>query len=229
MSELAALLDMSRAELRIEHHRGSARALHGLHPPAESVLSVGVMDVDRPAVVLGSSQNRHTVDPQRAAAFGFEIVSRRSGGGAVLLAPDEHVWVDFWVPRGHRLFDDDVVRAAFWVGELWAGAAEQVLAVPVTVHREGQSPGRYGATVCFAGKGPGEVFVRGRKLVGISQRRTRDWSRFQTLVHQRWTPDVLAELIGAGDDGAMAADLADAVAAAPGRPLLRGLLGALAG
>jgi len=224
MSE-PALTALSRADLRVEHHHGPAQELHGLAPPIDSVLTVGVMQVDRPAVVLGSTQDRGTADPQRAAGLGFEIVSRRSGGGAVLLVPDEHLWVDFWVPRSHERFDDDVVSAAFWVGELWARAAEDVLALPATVHRAGHLPGRYGATVCFAGIGPGEVSVEGRKLVGISQRRTRGWARIQTLAHQRWQPALLAELLGIqrAPDDALAVELQDTVALAPREALLAAL------
>ena len=43
--------------------------------------------------------------------------------------------------------------------------------------------------VCFAGVGTGEVSVGDRKLVGLSQRRTRTGARFQCLVHLAWEPD----------------------------------------
>ncbi len=49
--------------------------------------------------------------------------------------------------------------------------------------------------MCFAGVGPGEVLLGRRKLVGISQRRTRGGARFQCMVHVRWTPDVLVSLL----------------------------------
>jgi hypothetical protein len=50
--------------------------------------------------------------------------------------------------------------------------------------------------VCFAGRGPGEVITAdGRKLLGLSQRRTRNWIRLQCLVHRRWSAaDALAGL-----------------------------------
>jgi hypothetical protein len=35
--------------------------------------------------------------------------------------------------------------------------------------------------ICFAGLGPGEVTWKGRKLVGISQRRVKQGGRFQTV------------------------------------------------
>ena len=51
--------------------------------------------------------------------------------------------------------------------------------------------------VCFAGTAPGEITLAGRKLVGISQRRTRAGSRFQCAVHTTWSPDLLVELLAA--------------------------------
>jgi lipoate-protein ligase A len=48
--------------------------------------------------------------------------------------------------------------------------------------------------VCFAGLGPGEVTVGGRKVVGISQRRTRDAARFQCVAYETWDADALGAL-----------------------------------
>jgi hypothetical protein len=45
--------------------------------------------------------------------------------------------------------------------------------------------------------GTGEVIAGAAKLVGISQRRTRTWARFQTMVHLRWRPEVVAALVAA--------------------------------
>ncbi|HEX6785774.1 MAG TPA: hypothetical protein VF076_01140, partial [Acidimicrobiales bacterium] len=49
--------------------------------------------------------------------------------------------------------------------------------------------------VCFSGLGPGEVHAGGRKVVGISQRRTRGWARFQCAAYLRWDPDALVALL----------------------------------
>ncbi len=48
---------------------------------------------------------------------------------------------------------------------------------------------------CFAGLGPGEVTIGGRKAVGISQRRTRAGARFQCVAYERWDPGPLAALL----------------------------------
>ncbi len=54
----------------------------------------------------------------------------------------------------------------------------------------------WSAEVCFAGTGPGEVVdATGAKLVGISQRRTRHSARFQTMLHRRWRPELVAALV----------------------------------
>ena len=145
-----------------------------------------VLDVDRPALVLGSTQRDDVVDPDAA----IEVVRRRSGGGVVLLDPGDALWVDIEVPRGDPLWDDDVGRAAWWVGEAFVAA----LGAGV-VHRGPLERGAWGELVCFAGLGPGEVTIDGAKAVGISQRRTRAGARFQCAVHRRWDPDRLASLL----------------------------------
>jgi hypothetical protein len=54
--------------------------------------------------------------------------------------------------------------------------------------------------------------VGDRKLVGISQRRTRDGARFQCVVHRRWDPMPLLELLAMSEPERLLAlaDLADA-------------------
>ena len=65
--------------------------------------------------------------------------------------------------------------------------------------------------VCFAGLGPGEVTVDGRKVVGISQRRTRSGARFQCALLQTWEPAVLLDVLALSpeDRQQATADLAD--------------------
>ena len=165
----------------IERGFGPAASLHALGEPARPARVARVLEVDGPSLVLGSSQPVGLVDLERAAAAGVAVARRRSGGGAVYLDPGRHVWVDLLVPRGDRLWDDDVVRAAIWAGELWGAVAASLAGEPASVHRGGSAGGRWGRLICFAGLGPAEVTVGGRKVVGISQRRSRDWTRIQTM------------------------------------------------
>ncbi|MDH3295859.1 MAG: hypothetical protein OER95_16190, partial [Acidimicrobiia bacterium] len=48
---------------------------------------------------------------------------------------------------------------------------------------------------CFADLGHGEVLLDGRKVVGLSQRRTRHWSRLQALAIRRWDGTAVNRLL----------------------------------
>jgi hypothetical protein len=74
--------------------------------------------------------------------------------------------------------------------------------------------------VCFGGTGPGEVVVGGAKVVGLSQRRTRDGARFQCSVPLAWDAGRHAELLAPGIARvAPGADPVEAMAEAPVRPV----------
>jgi lipoate-protein ligase A len=146
---------------------------------------VWVFEVDRPALVLGSRQ-------PLIEATDVEVVRRRSGGGAVYLEPSGTLWVDVVVPRGDELWDDDVSRATYWLGETWAAA----IGGRAAVHRGPMVRTEWSDLVCFAGLGPGEVTVDGLKVVGISQRRTRDAARFQCVAYETWDAVPVLELLG---------------------------------
>ncbi len=172
--------------------------------------------MDRPAIVLGSTQADRVVDRSRAAAVGVEVVRRRSGGGAVLLRPGEVVWVDVLVPAGDALWQADVGLAFGWLGQAWAEALGS-LGVSASVHEGALVGGRWSELVCFGGLGPGEVTVGGRKVVGISQRRTRAGALFQCAALVDWDPSPLLDLLVlAENDRAEAAIDLEPVAAGAG-------------
>lgn len=200
----------------VERATGSAATFHARPLEAPLRRSVHVWEVEAPALVLGSAQPEAVVDAEACAAAGVEVVRRRSGGGAVLLDPGRAVWIDVELPRGDRLWDDDVGRASWWLGERW-GAALATLGVDRPhLHRGGMVASRWSSLVCFAGLGPGEVTAGagGPKVLGISQRRTRAGARFQCAVPLTWDVARLAGLLRLGDDdrSSLVGDLARAVA-----------------
>lgn len=166
----------------IERTSGAADAFHHRPMPAPLRPTVWVHQVDRPALVLGSTQRAPLVDDRRAIESGFEVCQRRSGGGLVFVDPESSLWIDVIIPRGHALWSDDVGLAFDWVGQTWAEALHSIdVGEAVRVHRGRLMHADWGRVVCFAGLGPGEVVVDGRKVVGLSQRRTREAARFQGL------------------------------------------------
>lgn len=161
--------------------RGSVSDLFALEePPRDTSRLARMYTVEGPGLVLGSTQEAGAADERRAANSGVEVLRRRSGGGAVLLWPGRQVWADFFVAATDPLWHDDVTLAARWVGRLWASAVANFSTTGCSVHTERLVADRWGRLVCFAGRGPGEVFVSGRKVVGVSQRRRRDRVRIQT-------------------------------------------------
>lgn len=169
---------------------GSAHDLH--HADLPTVRTVRLMQPTRPALVLGSSQDDAVVDAAFCRAHGLDVVRRRSGGGAVHIDPTDTVWVDFFIPRGDPLWLDDVGAAMHWAGRVWRDALETAGVTGLSVHTGGFVANDWSPTLCFAGVGAGEVFLDGRKVVGISQRRTREVARFQCSAHRAWNPDFVA-------------------------------------
>jgi lipoate-protein ligase A len=220
----------------VEHRRGGAGELHRVSAVAVEGDVTGrrvtVMDVTRGAVVLGSTQDSGSVDRSRLGAGGWEVARRRSGGGAVLVGPGRCLWVDVVVPRGDPLWDDDVGRASWWLGDAWAAALAGAGFGTGEVWRGPMQRSRWSGWVCFAGLGPGEVRVEGRKVVGISQRRTRHGAVLQSaaLLSDDFQPllDVLAlsdeeRVQAAAELGATTMGLGEEAS----DPLVRSLLAAL--
>ncbi len=153
-----------------------------------------------PGVVAMSSQCAPAggePPPFGGGGSGASVVRRRGGGGAVLVAPGAQVWVDVWIPRFDPLWDADVVRSARWVGDAWAAAIDDVGLGPSVVHDGSSVAAPWSAEVCFAGLGPGEVRSGSpqRKVMGLTQHRTRHGVRFQAMALARWQPAALVRAL----------------------------------
>jgi lipoate-protein ligase A len=176
---------------------------------------VTVREVDRPLLVLGSTQDPAIVDAARARRAGATVVRRRSGGGAVYLSPGAQLWLDIWVPRGDPLWVAEPRRAAVQVGEWWADGLGGSLAGGLRVHRGASVPAPGSDVVCFAGVGPGEVVAGTRKLVGLAQWRSREGALVHGCAYRRWAPEPLTDLLEL-DDPSRAVLTGDLAAAAVG-------------
>jgi lipoate---protein ligase len=195
----------------VRRKQGDAASLHAEPLPDHPGRAVWVLEANAPALVLGSTQGDYLVDRAAAAARGAEVARRRSGGGVVWVDPATTVWVDVIVPGGDALWDSDVGRAAHWLGRVWRSALADLGVAPTEVHDGALACGPLGRLVCFGTVGAGEVTTPGRrKIVGISQRRTRAAARFQCAAYSRWDPTPLVDLLRLDAAGAEA--VADAAA-----------------
>lgn len=166
-----------------------------------SIPAVTILEVSRPALVIGSTQPAAHVDADRLDAAGVDLCRRRSGGGAVLVCPGDLLWVDVVVPAGDYLWSSDVGRAFWWLGDVWVEALARLGVAGAEAHRGPLVANRWSGWACFAGLGPGEVSAAGAKVVGISQRRTRQGSLLQCAALLRWDPPALVELMALDPEG----------------------------
>ena len=189
----------------LHRRRGTAGALHALDllGPDPVTRGVWILEAEAPAVVLGSAQRQLVEGPG---------VVRSSGGGAVYVDPRCSLWVDVVIGRGDPLWHEDVGRSSLWLGRCWQAALGS-LGFAGEVHEGPADRHELARAACFAGVGPGEVVAGGRKLVGISQRRTRTGARFQCLAYTAM-PEVTPVVAALGK--AAPAGLAEALAAATG-------------
>lgn len=212
----------------VERVRSTPAEFHRRELPASPDRAVWVCQATEPALVLGSAQHIERADLEACREAGIDVVRRRSGGGAVLVVPDEVLWVDVVLPAGDRLWHEDVGRSFHWLGEAWAAALAEV-GVDAQVHRGGLEQRPWSELVCFAGLGPGEVTDGGgAKVLGMAQRRTRAAARFQCAVLASWDPSPLLALLSLSeDDRRSAADVLASAAHGVGRDRLAPLLDAL--
>ncbi|HEU0200186.1 MAG TPA: ligase [Burkholderiaceae bacterium] len=127
----------------------------------------------RPAVVLGCAQRPDDAMRARAAAAGFDLVVRPSGGGAVLagawmlastvILPPRHARVDVRIRESFRWFGlahEAVLRRAGIEAAAVADVSPAANDDPL-------------AWACFSRLSWWEVQSAGRKLVGLAQARRR--------------------------------------------------------
>ena len=133
--------------------------------------TVLVVRTAEPTLVLGGSQSVDVLDDQRRGAVALR--RRRGGGGVVLLQPDD-VWIDWWIPAHDARWSPDVHVMSERVGEWWRDALSSRLDRVVHLHLGAMAGEAAWRVACFAGRGPGEVFVDDRKAVGLTQWRVRE-------------------------------------------------------
>ncbi len=186
--------------MTVRRFTGSAVEFHGRSIVGLAGVELWSFTVERPAIVLGPRQTSEVLDVDACRAAGVEIATRQSGGGLVLLEPGAVEWVDIVVPPTSPWWTDDVLEALVRCGQVWhdavsaGGAGGRLGVYEGRLRRDALSD-----LICFAGLGAGEITdAAGGKLVGLSQRRTRDGARVQGVIHRRWNPDLLHSLLAPG-------------------------------
>lgn len=150
-----------------------------------------IVHISEPVIVLGGSQSLDVLDAHRRPDVALR--RRRGGGGLVLLQPDD-VWIDWWLPADDPRWSSDVHVTSERVGEWWHDVLRARHHGDVHVHRGSLRGDPAWRVACFAGRGPGEVFVDDTKAVGVTQWRVREGA-FVSTVLPRHPSSALLELL----------------------------------
>lgn len=179
---------------RIATETGLASDVHAKPMCDIDERTIRFVNVTRSALVLGSNQDVTSIPPELLEQFNAELVVRRSGGGAVFLAPSLQLWANISIPRGDKLFVDDLRKSFLPIGNIFKELLSKYSPGELCIHEGGLSGGSLAKTICFAGVGPGEITFEGAKILGISQRRSAQGSVFQCTVYSRYPHHPIAEL-----------------------------------
>lgn len=160
--------------------------LRSLSDPTMFVVRLG-----EPTLVLGASQSIEVLDSKKLDSL--VLRRRRGGGGLVLLQPDD-LWIDWWIPANDTRWSGDVRVSSLRVGGWWRDVLAKRVEGDVTMHEGSLEGDPSHRVVCFAGRGPGEIFVDGRKAVGLAQWRVREGIFVTTVLHAGPSDAVVAML-----------------------------------
>ncbi len=149
-----------------------------------------VVHPSAPLLVLGGNQSEDVLSARGRAG---KLRRRRGGGGVVALAPED-LWIDFWIPRDDPRWRDDVRVASMLAGDWWAAALNDCGISPTSVHGGGVEGEVNLRVACFAGRGPGEVFVDDVKAVGVTQWRVREGMFLSTVLRASDSVELIAQL-----------------------------------
>ncbi|MGH8900970.1 MAG: lipoyl protein ligase domain-containing protein [Egibacteraceae bacterium] len=216
------VLPLEVGEARVLLERGLA-LLEGL--ASDPTPTLRWYQASAPVLVLGRGQAGTFGDND-----GLAVLTRFSGGGAVLLDADI-LSLDVLLPAGHPSLEGDLGTVFMRVGGAWARALRSLDIPDVTVwdgpwtaRRRGTDREQLVAAICYATLGRGEVLAGGRKLVGLAQRRRRQGALIQCGLLRRWQPAPLLCALGADPDDTEvhhhAVGLADLLADPPPDPIL---------
>lgn len=180
--------------------RSTAAEFHAREVAEPVRPEIWLHEITNAALVLGSAQPREDVDEEACERGGVDVVRRRSGGGAVLLIPGDVTWIDVILPTGATGWSADIHQPMVWLGRCLSAVLADLLAGTadhrkVAAHDGSLVSSAWSRVVCFDGVGSGEVILDGKKLIGMSQRRTRNFARFQCCWYSRYDPNALVALL----------------------------------
>lgn len=158
------------------------------------VLAVRVYTWSPPAVSLGRSQPASDVRLAVAAALGFDVVRRPSGGRAIVHMPRD-ITYSIAAPAGDPIHEAPIEEAAAAAAGIVAGALRR-LGVPA--RPRGPTPYRPGGPICLLAAGSGDILVGDKKVSGAAVLRGGRATLVHGVVLVDHSPSTWLSLVRAG-------------------------------
>ncbi|MGC8481139.1 MAG: lipoyl protein ligase domain-containing protein [Acidimicrobiales bacterium] len=175
---------------------GDAQSLHRIRPVFSDAIHVALLRPTMKCVVFGSSQ-RELASRSHAALVraGYESAVRDSGGGAVVVGPEMQLWFGVYERYSAEVSTRPTISTSLIsLGRRLQEGLRALGAPPGEVVTTPTPRSQVDSLICFAGTSYGEILVDGGKLVGISQRRTRDLVISHVMILREPTQHILFEL-----------------------------------
>ena len=162
------------------------------HDYIEALLKNSEVEVDKRKVVLcipkdagvviGSTQKMTHELERYAKAHSSEIHRRSSGGSAVVIDPINSIWLDIFLPPNDPLAKKSI-EETFEVASVGWKAILESGGVDAETYRGAYLQDPQYREICFAGRAHGEILVKGKKVVGMAQRRRRIGTYIHTMTY----------------------------------------------
>ncbi len=134
------------------------------------------------ALTLGAGQRQLLNElNSRDQSRGYSVVRRDNGGGAVWLEPQAQIWIGLFSPSSPGFLGQDYRLELIHLGEAAKDALKGVGLDDLEVVSK-PDDSQAGKFVCFAGTSYGEITTCGRKIMGVSLRRTRSWKIYHFML-----------------------------------------------
>lgn len=143
------------------------------------------------AIILGSSQTLPDVKFKD-----FEFIKRNTGGGAVVVKEGEFGWIDIYLPT-NLIAEIDPNYLFVKVGNAFLSSLKRLNHLNLGLWQNQSIFGKVGKTLCFASRVKGEIIQDKspfKKIVGFSQRRTREFVKIQAGYMFNFDPGLYLEL-----------------------------------
>ena len=125
------------------------------------------------AISLGNSQTRADIDEDAVAEYGLDVVQRGTGGGGILHNATEVTYAVV-LPMDYPQLSTNITQS---FGLLSRGVVNALVALGLPAELESM-PDRTRDALCYVRVQGTNVMVRGRKISGGAQRRTK-WAVLQ--------------------------------------------------